>query len=188
MKKKEKIISVRITTQVADILNLVCQRRNISKSTILSELITERYNFENNFKFLTPLERLLWKIQHFVDCFHNESSKTTTPCIVVADEKIDGDYLGKEQLLVGDDTCIREKEGKFYILDFHDEDAEIELYNEQEILDFYEGKDVAYSIPSSLDFSHQYLKGYFSVAEYLMNELEVYLKNGTNEHIKLIDN
>ena len=179
--KKDKVISARVTTQVADILDIICKKENLTKNKVVSDLITDKYNLEKNIDSLTPLEHLLWRISTFVDSDYNEYTKTTTPCILTADEEIDGDYFGKLQILVGDDTCIREKDGKFYVLDFHNEKAEIELLDEQEMLDFYEGKIQAYEIPMSKYESYQYIKGYVEVASRLLASLEYFLEHKETE-------
>ena len=179
--KKDKVISARVTTQVADILDIICKKENLTKNKVVSDLITDKYNLEKNIDSLTPLEHLLWKISTIVDSDYNEYTKTTTPCILTADEEIDGDYFGKLQILVGDDTCIREKDGKFYVLDFHNEEAEIELLDEQEMLDFYEGQQQAYGLPMPKYQSYQYIKGYVQVASYLLDSLEYFLEHKETE-------
>jgi hypothetical protein len=175
--KKDKVISARVTTQVADILDIICKKENLTKNKVVSDLITDKYNLEKNIDSLTPLEHLLWKISNIVDSDYHEYTKITTPCILIADEEIDEDYFGKLQILVGDDTCIREKDGKFYVLDFHNEKAEIELLNEQEILDFYEGQQQAYEMPMPKYQSYQYIKGYVEVASRLLASLEYFLEH-----------
>lgn len=180
--KKEKVISARVTTQVSDILDIICKKENVTKNKIISDLISDKYNLENHLNSLTKLERLLWKLSNIVDSDYNEYTKTTTPCILKADEEIDGDYFGKLQILVGNDTCIREKEGKFYVLDFHNEEAEIELLDEQEMLDFYEGQNDAYGVPTLPDESYQYMRGYYKV----MSSLADIIKKQLIEHKKNI--
>ena len=181
MKKKDKIVSARVTTEVADILDIICEREGLTRNKVLSELITSKYNFDNFKNTLSPLEMLLLKISKIVDVDYNEYTKTTTPCILNADEEIDGDYFGKKQILVGDETCIREQDGKFYILNFHFEDAEIELFDEQEILDFYEGKFEAYNFPHPNHNSYHHIKGYVETAKRLLEGLEHFLEHKETE-------
>ena len=179
--KKDKVISARVTTQVADILDIICKKENLTKNKVVSDLITDKYNLEKNIDSLTPLEHLLWKISNIVDSDYDEYTKITTPCILLAEEEVDEDYFGKLQILVGDDTCIREKDGKFYVLDFHNEEAEIELLDEQEMLDFYEGQQQAYGLPMPKYQSYQYIKGYVQVASYLLDSLEYFLEHKETE-------
>lgn len=179
--KKDKVISARVTTQVADILDIICKKENLTKNKVVSDLITDKYNLEKNIDSLTPLEHLLWKISNIVDSDYHEYTKITTPCILIADEEIDEDYFGKLQILVGDDTCIREKDGKFYVLDFHNEKAEIELLDEQEMLDFYEGKFQAYEMPMPKLQSYQYIKGFVQIGSQLLESLEYFLEHKETE-------
>lgn len=178
---KDKIVTTRVTTQVYDTLNFISKKNNITKCKVVSDLITDKYKLEQKTGKITQLEHLFFRISIIVDSDYNEYTKTTTPCILKADEEIDGDYFGKLQILVGDDTCIREKNGKFYVLDFHNEKDEIELLDEQEILDFYEGKQQAYEMPMLKYKSYQYIKGYVEVATRLLASLEYFLEDKETE-------
>ena len=46
--KKDKVISARVTTQVADILDIICKKENLTKNQVVSDLITDKYNLEKN--------------------------------------------------------------------------------------------------------------------------------------------
>jgi hypothetical protein len=182
MKKKDKVISARVQTEVADILDIMCEIQGLTKNKVVSDLITEKYNRDKHLHKLSPLQMVLWKIEDIVDSQYNEYTKETTPCILVADEEIDGEYLGKLQILVGDDTCIREQDGKFYVYDFHDTDAEPLLLNDKEIVDFYKGQYDAYGVPSLRDESYHYMRGYHQVMSSLADIIESELIEHENLH------
>jgi len=130
---------------------------------------------------LSSLQILLLKLKDIVDSeYHTYTksegenhfvSKVTTPCIIDADEE-DGEYFGKLQILVGDDTCIREQDDKFYVYDFHYANGEPLLLTEQQILDYYEGKNLAYEFPMIESHSHSFIRGFVGVAKNLLNSLE----------------
>ena len=181
MEKKEKVISARITTEVSNILDIICEREGSTKNKVVSDLITEKYNKDRHLHTLSPLQMILLEIEDIVFPLYNEYTKTTTPCIIVADEEIDGEYFGKLQILVGDDTCIREQDDKFYVYDFHNSDAEPLLLTEKEIVDFYRGQQDAYGFPSIDNESYHYMRGYYEIMSYfaksIKRELIEYKKN-----------
>lgn len=183
MEKKEKVISARITTEVSNILDIICEREGSTKNKVVSDLITEKYNKDRHLHTISPLEMVLLKIEHIVDYDYEECTKTYTPRIIIADDKSDigSEYFGKLQILVGDDTCIREKDDKFYVYDFNDMKAEPLLLTEKEILDFYKGQQDAYDVPSIDEESYQYMRGYYKImssfAKIIERELIEYKKN-----------
>lgn len=94
---------------------------------------------------------------------------------IITGTEEDGEYEGKLQILVGDDTLIREKDGKFYVFDFHEEDADPIWMDEKGVLDFYAGKKVAYNFPNSTYDSYHHLRGFRQVARNLIDGIEVFL-------------
>ena len=70
---------------------------------------------------------------------------------------------------------------QFYIFDFHNEHKRIELFDEQEIIDFYTGQYDAYGMPICEDNTMQYMKGYLDTASSLLESIEYYTKNGEYE-------
>ena len=120
---------------------------------------------------LTDLEKLLVKLKPFIMEEYHPYAKVITPCIIKG-TKDDGKYEGVDLILVGDDTEIRQKDGKFYIFNMHYENDEPYLMNEQEVLDFYAGKNRAYDFPLIEDFSYQFIRGFVGVAKNLISSLE----------------
>lgn len=138
-------------------------------------------NMNINDNNLTDLEKLLIKLKSIVGDEYDASLNVNTPCIITGTEE-DGDYEGKLLILVGDDTCIREQDGKFYVYDFHDEEAEPLLLTEKEILDFYKGQYDAYGVPDLEDESYHYIRGYHQVMSYLSNMMKSQLIAHENLH------
>ena len=132
IKKNNKNVSANIPTQLKDINKIICKNLKITEEQLINNLISNNVTLDDLLTNLTPLQRILHKLGNIVDSDYSEYTNLTTPCIIIADEEQDGDYLGKEQILVGDDTCIREMYNQFYIFDFHNEHKRIELFDEQE--------------------------------------------------------
>jgi hypothetical protein len=124
---------------------------------------------------LIHLEKLLQKLK-FVTIPHNDYN---TPCIVEGTED-DEEYEGELQILVGDDTLIREKDGKFYIFDMNKPDEEPIWLNETEVLDYYEGKYLAYDFPNFESDSYHLIRGFVKVAKNLLSTLEEKLEEREN--------
>ena len=181
IKKNNKNVSANIPTQLKDINKIICKNLKITEEQLINNLISNNVTLDDLLTNLTPLQRILHKLGNIIDSHYSEYTKLTTPCIIFADEKQDGDYLGKEQILVGDDTCIREMYNQFYIFDFHNEHKRIELFDEQEIIDFYTGQYDAYGMPICEDNTMQYMKGYLDTASSLLESIEYYTKNGETE-------
>ena len=181
IKKNNKNVSANIPTQLKDINGIICKNLNITEEQLINNLISNKVTLDDLLTNLTPLQRILHKLGNIVDSHYSEYTNLTTPCILIADEEEDGDYLGKEQILVGDDTCIREMYNQFYIFDFHNEHKRIELFDEQEIIDFYTGQYDAYGMPICEDNTMQYMKGYLDTASSLLESIEYYTKNGETE-------
>ena len=181
MKKNIKNVSANIPTELKDINGIICKNLNITEEQLINNLISNKVTLDDLLTNLTPLQRILHKLGNIVDSDYSEYTNLTTPCIIIADEEQDGDYLGKEQILVGDDTCIREMYNQFYIFDFHNEHKRIELFDEQEIIDFYTGQYDAYGMPICEDNTMQYMKGYLDTASSLLESIEYYTKNGEYE-------
>lgn len=121
---------------------------------------------------ISHLEQLLTKLNFIV--FRREdidSEEEAYPRISMGTDE-DGEYNGKPQILVGDDTLIRENDGKFYALNFHNEDADPIWMDEQEILDYYAGQDAAYNFPTLEDSSYHYIRGFKEVAKRLLDSLD----------------
>lgn len=179
--KKEKNVSIRKVTEVVDILQIISKNLKINQEELFDDLINNNTTLDKLLYVLTPLQRILYKLGNIIDSHYSEYTKITTPCIIIADEEQDGDYLGKEQILVGDDTCIREMNNQFYILDFHNEHKPKEFFDEYEIIDFYTGQYDAYGMPICKDNTMQYMKGYLYTASRLLESIEYYTKNGEYE-------
>jgi hypothetical protein len=85
--------------------------------------------------------------------------------ILKTDLDPNSDNFGNYALfLIGEDKEIRyhETEDKFSVLDYHFEDAEIELKTAKEISDYYNGSQDAYGVPLIRNgYSYEYCKGYY---------------------------
>ena len=171
MNMKSKVISFRVDEKIADIIEAICKKDGISKNELLSQIISSKMSVELKGNNLTDLEKLLVKLQSIVSHDYDKYNDIHTPSIIIG-TKEDGEYIGKRQILVGDDTIIREKNGKFYIFDFHNEDDEPIWLNEKEVLDFYEGQNLAYEFPIYEESSHHFIRGFVEVAKTLLKTLE----------------
>jgi hypothetical protein len=172
---KNTTISFRVNEDVADRLENVCDKIGVSRSKFLSDLIDRNFSDKKNIsldKNLSNLERILFKLKTIVDSDYNEYIKQNTPCIIKGN-KDDMEYEGLDLILVGDDTEIREKDGKFYIYELDDDESEPIWLSEGEVLDFYKGQYESFgTVPSLIDSSYQYVKGYLSVMRTLLPTLE----------------
>jgi len=168
---KSRVISFRVNEDVLNLIERICERDGVSKNELLSDIISSNLNMQINSGNLTDLEKLLVKLKSIVMHDYNPYTDTDTPCIITGTEE-DGEYEGKLQILVGDDTLIREKNGKFYIFDLHYENDEPVWMNEQEVLDFYAGQNLAYEFPMWEQHSYQFIRGFVDVAESLLSSLQ----------------
>jgi hypothetical protein len=168
---KSRVISFRVNEDVLNLIERICERDGVSKNELLSDIISSNLNMQINSGNLTDLEKLLVKLKSIVMHDYNPYTDTDTPCIIKGTEE-DGEYEGKLQILVGDDTLIREKNGKFYIFDLHNENDEPVWMNEKEVLDFYAGQNLAYEFPMWEHHSYQFIRGFVDVAESLLNSLK----------------
>ena len=186
---KSKIISFRVNEDVADRLENVCNIKGVSKNKFLSNLIETSFSDKQNKsldKNSSNLERILFKLKKIVDSQYHEYIKLHTPCIVKGNED-DGEYEGLDLILVGDDTEIREKDGKFYIYDFHDIELKPIWLSEEEVIEFYKGQYETYgTVPSLKDSPYQYVKGYLSVIRSLIPTLEKEFEEYSNVNKKKI--
>ena len=184
---KSKIISFRVNEDVADRLENVCNIKGVSKNKFLSNLIETSFSDKQNKsldKNSSNLERILFKLKKNVDSQYHEYIKLHTPCIVKGNED-DGEYEGLDLILVGDDTEIREKDGKFYIYDFHDIELKPIWLSEEEVIEFYKGQYETYgTVPSLKDSPYQYVKGYLSVIRSLIPTLEKEFEEYSNVNKK----
>ena len=180
MKTKERksnttTISARVPNEVAEIFESFCNSRGLKKSAIISKLLVDKYGVNKD--KLSPLMQLLLKLRLIVPIEKRPNSESeTTPCIITGTDE-DEEYEGKLQILVGDDSVIRENDGKFYVFDFHDVDAEPIWLNEKEILDFYEGQWQAYDFPTSEFNSYHHIRGFSKVARSLLGRLEYFVEH-----------
>jgi hypothetical protein len=168
---KNKVISFRVNEDVFNVIESICGRDGLSKNELLSDIISSNINMQINSGNLTDLDKLLVKLKSIVMQQYDAYFKTNLPCIIKGTED-DGEYEGKSQILVGDDTLIREKNGKFYILDLHNENDEPVWMNEKEVLDFYAGQNLAYEFPMWEHNSYQFIRGFVDVAESLLSSLK----------------
>jgi hypothetical protein len=168
---KSKVISVRVNKDVADIIENLCSKENISKNEFLSKVLTHNFNTKKDDEDLSNLEKLLFKLRRVVPIEYFPVLDIETPAILKGTD-YDSDYEG-DIILVGDDTEIRENNGKFYVFDYHYKDLKPILMHEQEIIDFYAGQYSAYGVPS-IEGGHSYhfVRGYFEVMNRLMNLME----------------
>jgi hypothetical protein len=168
---KSKVISFRVSEDVLNVIELICKDDGISRNKLLSDLVCNNFNIKIQGNKLTDLEKILLKLKCIVLETYNPYTNTLMPCIYTGTEE-DGEYEGKLQILVGDDTLIREKNGKYYIFSFHNENAEPIWMDEQEVLDFYAGQNLAYEFPLWKDHSYHFIRGFVDVAESLLSSLQ----------------
>jgi hypothetical protein len=123
------------------------------------------------------LEKLLNRLRDIVDVHvFSEEDGLTVPAIITTPDK-DDEHYGKLEILVGDDSVIRAEEDKFYILDYHNPDAEKELFTADEICDYYTALDMPHNhFPYEGDsYSLAYRKGYYNTAKILVEHLKEYI-------------
>jgi hypothetical protein len=168
---KSRVISFRVNEDVLNLIERICERDGVSKNELLSDIISSNFNMQINSGNLTDLDKLLVKLKSIVMHDYDQYLNVGTPCIIKGTED-DGEYEGKLQILVGDDTLIREKNGKFYIFDLHNPNQEPVWGNEQDILDFYEGQNLAYEFPTFELYSYEFIRGFVGVAKNLISSLE----------------
>ena len=182
--KKSEVISFRITDDYKKILDEMCNEAGVSRNELLSNIVSN--TLSKSYKNMSPLERVLFEIRLIVDEGYNHYTGVTTPCIILGTKEDDGEYAGKEQILVGDDTLIREKDGQYYSYEMSNPDAEPIWLNELEIVEYYQGLNDAYGTASLLNGdSYHYMKGYFKTLSSLVEiekcNLEEYeIKHGIN--------
>lgn len=172
---KSKVISLRVNDDVFNLIKQICDRDKVSKNELLSDIISSNLNmkiYDNN---LTSLEKILIKLKSIVNQDYCDVLGEYTPCIFTGIEE-DGEYEGKLIILVGDDTCIREKDGKFCVYDFHFSEKEPLFLTEKEILDYYEGLYEPYGVPSLNERSYHYMRGYCQTMSSLCDMIKLDLK------------
>jgi hypothetical protein len=180
-KEKSKTVSVRVPNDVAEILDLICTNKGLTKSDVLSSLIVSNYNLKVKKEELSPLERLLIGLSIIIPSQqHPNSDNQMTPCIITGTDE-DEEYEGKLQILTGDESVIRENDGKFYIFDFHDVDAEPIWLTEKEVLDFYVGQWQAYDFPTVEFNSYHHIRGFSKTARQLLSRLEYFVEHKVAE-------
>lgn len=187
-KPKTKVISARVPIEVAELFETICNKDEVTKNEVLSNLISKTYSKNVANKNLTPLEKLLTRLKTVVDKDFNKYANVETPSIILEDEERDY-YFGKPQILVGNDTVIRESNGKFYIVNFHDMHGTKYLLTEDEMFDYHEGEEYAFLMNLSehdKDCSYWKLKGYLKIMNSLNSILEEHLESQEikNEIIK----
>ena len=177
--KKSQVISIRVSSEVANIFEEMCAKKGKTKNDVLSDLITRNYNLIKTNSQLSNLEKLLIQLKNVVPV--EEFNYMETPCIILGTLEDDGEeYAGKKQILVGDDTIIREKNGMFYVFDMNHPHLEPILMKDKEILDFYEGQNYAYGVPDLEDYSYHFIRGYIQVIKRLIDYLEDDFEKYTN--------
>lgn len=84
-------------------------------------------------------------------------------------------YNGYYAVVVGDDTEIKSYEDgeTLTIVDFHDEVKDMEKLKDNEVIDFYLGKDEAYSINLHEEKSDYFKKGFKTVVSSLTQMIKV---------------
>jgi hypothetical protein len=168
---KSRVISFRVNEDVLNLIERICERDGVSKNELLSDIISSNFNMQINSGNLTDLDKLLVKLKSIVMHQYDDYTKLNLPCIIKGTED-DGEYEGKLQIFVGDDTLIRENNGKFYIFDLHNTNDEPVWMNEKEVLDFYAGQNLAYEFPMWEHNSYQFIRGFVDVAESLLSSLQ----------------
>ncbi len=176
-------IAFRVDKDVKDRIEKICNETNVSKSKLLSDFVKANFSDKESLSLnnhLSDLQKLLFKLKRIVFSDYNEYIKLYTPCIMKGCED-DGEYEGADLILIGDDTQVREKDGKFYIYDFNNTEVEPILLSEEEVLEFYKGQYETYgTFPSLTDSSYQYVKGYLGVMRTLIPTLEEEFEKHSN--------
>jgi len=161
-KNETEVKSVRISTELSKQLDLLCKIKKCTMNDLIKQCVMESFADDLVFEDIPALEQILHHIKYFVP--NGEHEGKPYPRITKYEETADDDdeFAGFPQLLIGDDTIIRQKNDKFYLFDFHDVDKEPFWMNQTEMIDFIEGKFDAYGIPMEVNeiTSYHYLKGY----------------------------
>lgn len=176
-KPKTKVISARVSAEIADFFEAACNNTAMSKSETLSQMIFNKYSHLLINSHLTPLEKLLNRLRDIVHVHvFIEEEDLIVPAIITTPDK-DDEHYGKLEILVGDDSVIRAEEDKFYILDYHKPDAKKELLTADEICDYYTALNMPHHhFPYKGDsYSLAYRKGYYESAKYLVQQLKEYI-------------
>ena len=178
MKKETKVHSVRISIELSQQIEELCKNLECSVNDLITECITRTYSSGLGYGKMSALERILFHIKPFIHCgVHNGKPY---PRIIEGDETDDDDeYAGQPQILVGDDTLIREKDGRFYVFSYHYEDEEPFWMQENEVIDYVIGNFDAYGIPMEVnnETSYHYLKGYNQTLNYLVECQNEYIES-----------
>lgn len=173
-----EILSARVPKDIAHVFNSICEENKISKSKFLTHLITNNYLYVASQKNLNVLEKILYELKFIVpENNSNYRPGLILPAIIEEEDEND-DYFGKLQILVGDDTVIRQDGDLFYIIDFHDKEIEKARYNAEEVLDYYKGAEEAYSqiVDTWEEKSIPFLIHYISTAESKIEWLREHLE------------
>lgn len=87
----------------------------------------------------------------------------------------DKDYQGYYCILPGDDTEIKSSEDgeSLIITDFHEDVDDMIFLRDEDVIEFYLGKDEAYNINYHLDKSIYFKKGFKSVAINLIDSIKM---------------
>ena len=87
----------------------------------------------------------------------------------------DKDYQGYYCILPGDDTEIKSSEDgeTLIITDFHEDVDDMIFLTDEDVIEFYLGKDEAYSINYNSEKSLYFKKGFKSVALSLIDSMDV---------------
>ena len=174
---KTKVISARVPIEIAEFFEAACSNTYLSKSETLSLMIFNKYSHFLRNSPLTPLEKLLNRLKDIVEVrIFREGEDLIVPAIITTPDKDDEDY-GKLEILIGDDTVVRQDEDKFYIVNYHNLDAEKELFTADEICDYYTAREMPYNhFPYDEDsYSMAYLKGYYKTAKFLVEEMKEFI-------------
>lgn len=177
MKKETKVHSVRLSIELSQQIEELCKNRECSINDLITECISDAYRSGLGLGNMLPLERILFRIKPLIHSgFHDGKPY---PRIIEGDETDDDEYEGQAQILVGDDTLIREKDGLFYVFEMHDEDKEPFWMKENEIIDYVIGNFDAYGIPMQVDneTTYHYLKGYNQTLNALVESQNEFIKS-----------
>lgn len=178
MTKETKVHSVRLSIQLSKQIEELCENRGCTINDLITECISHAYMSGLGFGDMLPLERILFHIKPRIHSGFRDGKPY--PRIIEGDETDDDDeYAGLPQILVGDDTLIREKDGRFYVFSYHDENAEPFWMKENEIIDYVIGNFDAYGIPIEVDneISYHYLKGYNQTLNCLVESQNEFIKS-----------